>query len=269
MNLRYEFKYRLSDAMAARVISTVETQMGRDAHTPEGGDGRYQVRSLYFDTPSLECYDSKLAGIWSRLKVRVRGYGNESKPGDAVFLELKHKKGAFVFKSRLRLPPEAPAKGDGERLLTWLRQHWRPGDIESERDVWRALCWPGLRPTVLVSYFRRAYNDHSVSRTRVTFDSQVSGRGTTVLLPYRGGFGLRPAIPGVVLEIKFTRSLPAWLQMLIQSLNLEAEAVSKYTHVMDTCAPLFESRRGHALIDEGLTWPATAFLYHAPRRRSS
>ncbi len=267
MILRYEFKYRLTEEKAQRVMAAVDPHMTLDKHTPPGAEN-YLIRSLYFDTPTLECYDSKLAGVWGRIKVRLRRYGTDNNPGDVVFLELKHKRGGLGYKSRLVLPAEAPTELDGEGLLRWLRFNWRPDDSASHRNIWRTLCYPGLRPTVLVSYRRRAYTEPGPRRLRITFDSQISGRNTDVLHPHRNGFGLRPAVGGFVMEIKFTQCMPNWMQHIIHGMDLQPQAVSKYTHVMDTVAPLFESRRGHALIDEGLTWPATAFLYHAPRRRT-
>ena len=263
---RYEFKYRVDEATASRIEAMAARMMPPDKHSTTVRGGQYLIRSLYFDTPQLHCYHSKLAGIWGRLKVRLRSYGPTNSPDVPVFLELKRKRGPLVHKSRLILPPEAPLEGRGEGVLRWLRANWRPGDHSQDRGVWRALCWPGLRGVVLVTYWRRAFQMAGSGRARLTLDRRIAGRSTNRLLPYRDGLGLRPALGDrVVVEIKFNGHVPTRLQQLVQHFELETEAISKYTHCMDASAPLFESRRHAALVDEGLFWPATTLLYETPR----
>ena len=86
----------------------MEPFMHIDPYAAENG-GEYTVRGIYFDTPELECYFQKLAGVKRRNKVRLRGY-NSGKRGK-VFFEIKKKMDEPLLKNR------APMTFEGARKL--------------------------------------------------------------------------------------------------------------------------------------------------------
>ena len=47
------------------------------------------ILSQYYDSPCLEFYNEKLAGIALRKKVRLRVYSQRMMPGETTFLEIK------------------------------------------------------------------------------------------------------------------------------------------------------------------------------------
>ncbi len=262
---RYELKYRVNTAQAQRLTASLLGIMHFDKHSTTERP-RYHVRSLYFDTPTLEAYHGKLAGLRTRAKLRLRTYGEA---GGIAYLELKRKEGPFIIKSRVQLPPESPWRGDGRTLLAWLRSEigrntppaWlkRPLDPMLERFI----LWPGVSPIVVVAYDRLAFAGDGPANPRITFDYNVRGTASDKLVP---ATHLRPALNGaVVLELKFTRRMPALMGALIQGHGLMAEAVSKYCAVAEASAPLYSSGTAR-FSDEGLAWPDTAMLYHAPHR---
>ena len=79
----------------------------RDGHA--GADGRYEVHSLYFDTPDDRALREKLYGLRDKEKFRLRYYG-----GDVSFvrLEKKIKRGELCAKFSAVLP-----EGGAEALL--------------------------------------------------------------------------------------------------------------------------------------------------------
>ena len=60
----------------------------------------YVVRSIYYDTPSLEYYFRKETGFIIRKKIRLRGY-DEYDPGKTVFFEIKRKLNNRIYKERI------------------------------------------------------------------------------------------------------------------------------------------------------------------------
>ena len=64
----------------------------RDRHT--GPDGRYKIRSIYFDDYWNTAYEEKLMGISDRKKYRIRFYNDQD---DVIHLECKRKSGSGIF----------------------------------------------------------------------------------------------------------------------------------------------------------------------------
>ena len=65
---RFELKYILPLTRCARLIDELMDQIVPDRH---GGSAGYSVVSLYYDSPDLECFWSKIEGVKYRRKVRL------------------------------------------------------------------------------------------------------------------------------------------------------------------------------------------------------
>ena len=101
-------------------------------------------------------------------------------------------------------------------------------------------------PVVLIRYMRKAYEGTSDSRVRVTFDRNICfylTKTPTVKLN-GGGWQYHPfSFNGVVLEVKFTDYYPAWLNLMIEHLDLCHQSISKYAtsltqaSLLKFCAP--------------------------------
>jgi len=284
---RYELKYRLNPSRARQLIRSLDGFLRVDANgeAGEAGEvcsswlrppalgnpgGAYHVRSLYFDTPGLDAYHGKLAGLQTRAKLRLRTYGFS---GSEAFLELKRKEGPFILKSRIALPPTAPWREHGVVLLDWLRSEleggtrpaWHPGAVEPALET--MLFCPGLRPVALIAYERLAYAGEGPRNPRITFDTDVRGAGAAHILTRQA---LRPVLGGVVvLELKFTTAMPGFMAALVSGFALEADSISKYCHVLESIAPFFRNGPGAGVVQEGLGFPDTMLLYHAPVANSS
>jgi hypothetical protein len=112
---RYEHKFLIPEQLVPEIRSFARTISRIDRYA--GTDGTYTIRSLYFDTPTLDVY-------WAddeqrcRLKVRVRMYpGAESR----YFLEVKRRTQDVIVKSRAAVPADrlrAAIDGDSATLDT-------------------------------------------------------------------------------------------------------------------------------------------------------
>ena len=72
---RHELKFELPPHDALLLANRLGMLFPRDEHA--GPDGRYTVRSLYFDTPFDDALREKHEGFTSRAKWRMRAYGTE------------------------------------------------------------------------------------------------------------------------------------------------------------------------------------------------
>ena len=85
MNFRHEWKHPINyaDLLAVQAVA------GPDSHAPEG---KYFVRSLYFDTPSDTALREKLDGVNQREKFRIRYYNRDP---SLIHLEKKSKRNSL------------------------------------------------------------------------------------------------------------------------------------------------------------------------------
>lgn len=212
---RHELKYIVSDGGALLLEKRLPLVLKTDRHA--GADGRYTVRSLYFDDTELTALTDKLAGVDRRAKYRLRRYMGD--PGYIAF-EKKEKRGDLCFKSTARVSREC-----AEDMISG-----RPVDIgEPLLAEFEALRRASLlAPAVIVDYERAAFVTEA-SHTRVTLDLNVRASFSgddffsdrTLMLPVME--------PGEqILEVKFDDFLPAQAEAVLQDAPRSRMAVSKY-----------------------------------------
>jgi len=92
-------------------------------------------------------------------------------------------------------------------------------------------------PVMRVRYVRRAYEDDSESRVRVTLDQELGYNvGRALEVTFSGRNWQRHSLNGVILEIKFTARYPAWLGQMVRCFDLQQRSISKYvTSVKQSC----------------------------------
>jgi VTC domain-containing protein len=252
---RIEYKYLVPNALLPRLRSEVLPHVVPDL-PPGSTSADYTVRSVYFDTPHLDCYEEKADGLKMRNKFRVRGYGRDGTKSSVVFLEIKRKCEAFIKKHRAPLAPE-----DVEAFLESRDiDRYIAGDTGPSREKEDALRFlyhygrHGLRPTVLVVYDREAFKGRFDSSLRITFDKNVRGTPFPSLDGLFADDGLRAALPGsFILEVKFFRyALPHWVRSLVERHELRRLALSKYAMCIESAgsdqARWLVQRRMHAVL---------------------
>ena len=107
---RHELKFELPPHEALLLAKRLGMLFPRDEHA--GPDGRYTVRSLYFDTPFDDALREKHEGFTARAKWRMRAYGAEPLATDGaervIRLEKKVKRNGVGSKhASPRAKPEA------------------------------------------------------------------------------------------------------------------------------------------------------------------
>ena len=216
MKFRHEWKHEITVADCRILTARLCAVARRDTH---GQNGRYEIRSLYFDDPLDTALREKIDGVDRREKFRIRYYN-----GDASYicLEKKSKWNGLCGKRSVLLSAEEV------RDILDGRLDWMPN---SGRPLIQELCWKmrakGLRPKTIVDYTRDAYV-FPAGNVRVTLDTNIrTGLGSTDFL--------NPAcvtVPAgdapVILEVKWDEFLPDIIRAAVQLPNRRASAFSKY-----------------------------------------
>ncbi len=275
---RNEYKFVVPVAAIETLTADLTPFVRLDEHaaTTHG----YRVRSLYYDTDDLRFYHEKIDGQRSRVKLRLRHYGDTLAADQAVFLELKAKEKSYISKTRLRLKGRdlCDLVGDERAYLSSMR---RPVDDRNEyarRVVKFYFDHIDLSPSVTVDYVRTAYVGRSDPRFRITIDVHVRGggidpsdflssprwRGDNFSTPSFAtdnpgdGNGFAHTVPDAdhapailpahqaILEVKFDDRLPLWAQQFITRHGLRRQSVSKYVGAVRAAKLL--QRRGRALV---------------------
>lgn len=209
---RHEQKIEISFGDLLALRARLRAVMKPDSHAT---DGRYSIRSLYFDNDRDKALREKLDGVNYREKFRLRYYN-----GDVNFIRLEKKSkvnGLCRKESVLLTPAQVQALLAGELddtdPLTW--------ELLSKMRSQR------LAPKTLVDYTREAFV-YGPGNVRVTLDYNIRTglNGTDFLSPdcIMVPAGDAPAI----LEVKWDEYLPDIIQDLIQMPHRRVRAFSKY-----------------------------------------
>lgn len=219
---RHELKYIIDAGEHAILSRRLRLSVAQDAHAAQNG-GEYRIRSLYFDDPWDSAVEEKVAGEEGRDKFRIRIYNGSDR---AIKLERKHKQDTYIRKDSLplsRAECDALLRGDYGFLLA--------REEAFARQMYGIFKTRLLRPKVLVEYVREPYV-FPVEDVRITFDKDVRTalRATDLFDPNLPTYPVWELKNCMILEIKFNRSLPQYIQMLLQVDAAQRAACSKYLY---------------------------------------
>lgn len=231
---RYERKFFVSNDNLDALRNRLTPFLNPDIYTQlnEKGISEYQVKSIYFDTPSMRFYHEKKDGLEHRNKFRIRTY-DDYYPGVTAFLEIKQKTGDRISKIR------APFNFDGIKPLLEFGDLAAAGiKMKDEASASHYLYHHfrnSLRPINLVVYEREAYLGKFDSDLRITFDKNIR----TALYPNMQELFecsrtkyLNPE--AFVLEVKYSETPPTWIFSIVEEFSLKLKAISKYADGIDT-----------------------------------
>lgn len=222
---RHEYKYMIDAVTEGVMLAKARVVLKSDGNALE--DGKYIIRSLYFDDVDNSCLYANLAGTDNRSKFRIRYYN-----GDTRFmrLEKKSKSHGMTLKENCEISVEE----------FWELFHGRNlgldanvGNAEASVDSAKTslvteFLSRGMRPSVIVTYERIPFV-YKPGNVRVTFDRKLSS-STQVDRFLSGDYRVRPVF-GVgksLLEVKFDEYLPVHIKATLQTDGLQWTTFSKY-----------------------------------------
>ena len=218
MAFRHEWKHPLHLADLQEIRGRLGRVMDLDPHAGPGG--KYEIRSLYFDTPGDNALLEKVNGVNRREKFRLRYYN-----GDVGLIHLEKKiriSGLCGKRSALITAQEAQAIVDGD--LAWMSGAAdRPLVIELAANMRTR----GLRPKTIVDYTREPFI-YAPGRVRVTLDYNLRTGLRRIDFLNPDCVTIPPGDAPVILEVKWDAFLPDVVRDAVQLKYRQAAAFSKY-----------------------------------------
>lgn len=214
--LRHEWKHEINYMDMLVIRSRMRAITTPDSHAV---DGKYFIRSLYFDTLSDKALREKIDGVDNRKKFRIRYYNNDL---SFIRLEKKSKWNNLGTKEMVRLSKmQAQAIADGN--IDWMVNH--PAPLIHELYV--EMKETGLRAKTIVDYTREPFV-FPAGNVRVTLDYDIrTGLCSTDFLNPD-----TPTVPivdnPIILEVKWDHFLPDIIRDAVHLENRRAAAFSKY-----------------------------------------
>ena len=216
MEFRHEWKHLISAADRLAIRQRMSVIGTPDSH---GEQGRYFVRSLYFDNLQDRALREKLDGVSRREKFRIRCYDLDY---SLIHLECKRKIGGLGHKDSCVLTAEEVYRIQLGQL-DWMAQDSR----NLVRELYCKMRTQGLQPKTLVDYTREAFV-YGPGNVRVTLDYDIrTGLGCTDLLDTGCPTISVPGDP-IILEVKWDAWLPDIIRDALQLEGVRTSAFSKY-----------------------------------------
>lgn len=216
MVFRHEWKHEINLSDMITLRQRLQTIAHPDEHTI---DGKYDIRSLYFDNYKDKALHEKLDGVNIREKFRIRYYNGDI---SYIHLEKKSKTGSLGTKESAFLTREE-AQAITEGRFDWMPLHQNA----LVQEFYRKITTQGLRPKTIVDYIREPYT-YAPGNVRITIDHDIrTGLFHTDFLDPDC-----PTIPiessPIILEVKWDAWLPDIIRDAIQLDNRHCTAFSKY-----------------------------------------
>ena len=213
---RHEWKIEVSQLDLFVLRQRLRCVLKPDAHAR---NGRYFIRSLYFDTPEDKALREKLDGVSRREKFRIRYYNGDL---SCIHLEKKSKLAGLGRKDTASLTAwQAQAIVEGN--LLWMKDARQP----LIRELYGKMRAQRLKPRTIVDYTREPFV-YAPGNVRVTLDYQIrTGLSCTDFLNTTCPTAPVPGSPAI-LEVKWDAFLPDVVREAVQLPGRRAGAFSKY-----------------------------------------
>ena len=215
MDLRHEIKHEINYSDMITIRHRLSAVAYHDPHTI---DGKYFIRSLYFDNIEDKALMEKINGYSRREKFRIRYYNGDT---SVIHLEKKSKIDHLGNKASASLSAQqAQSIVDGD--IGWMMDSEYP----LVRELYSKMKSQGIAPKTIVDYTREPFI-FPAGNVRVTLDYNVrSGlRCTDFLNP---DCVTVPVSDAIILEVKWDGFLPDIIRDAVALADRREGAFSKY-----------------------------------------
>lgn len=216
MKFRHEWKHEINHSDMLALGSRLRAVMAMDAHAI---NGKYEIRSLYFDNLQDKALLEKINGVNMREKFRARYYNGDT---SFILLEKKSKINGLCHKEQTQLSA-AEAQAVSDCNMDMLGESGKP----LVQELYLKMRTQGLQPKTIVDYTREAFV-YAPGNVRVTLDYDIRTgiMGTDFL---KNDFVTIPAgNTPVILEVKWDEFLPSIIRDIVQLNGRHSSAFSKY-----------------------------------------
>ena len=216
MDFRHEWKHEINYSDMVVLRQRLKAVMKTDENAV---DGKYFIRSLYFDNISDKALREKIDGVNCREKFRIRYYNGDT---SLIHLEKKSKINGLGNKQSANLSAEEAQRiVDGD--LNWMADCDRP----LVQELYSKMKSQGLRPKTIVDYTREPFV-FSAGNVRVTLDYDIrTGLYCTDFLN-PDCITIPAGNAPIILEVKWDEFLPSVIRDIVQLESRRTAAFSKY-----------------------------------------
>lgn len=215
MDLRHEIKHEINYSDLITIRHRLNTVAYPDPHTI---NGKYLIRSLYFDNLADKALMEKINGMCRREKFRIRYYNGDT---SVIHLEKKTKIDHLGNKQSAPLTAQqAQSIVDGD--TKWMLS----SEFSLVRELYSKMQTQGIAPKTIVDYTREPFI-YPAGNVRVTLDYNIrSGlRCTDFLSP---DCVTVPVSDSIILEVKWDGFLPDIIRDAVSLADRREGAFSKY-----------------------------------------
>lgn len=216
MQFRHEWKHEISYVDLLSLRSRLSAVMQQDSHAV---NGRYKIRSLYFDNIKDKALLEKIDGVNTREKFRVRYYNDNL---SFILLEKKSKINGLCNKEQVAITLEEAQLIANCDIETFS---------QSKKPLIKELCYKmqieGLRPKTIVDYIREPFV-YAPGNVRVTIDYDIRTGLTGTDFLNSDCIMVPAGNAPIILEVKWDEFLPAIIRDVVQVPGTHTSAFSKY-----------------------------------------
>jgi len=216
--LRHELKYYLHHHELIGLRNRVRPVLQMDANSL--GQEGYHIRSLYFDNMHEAHLYDKNNGYFHRKKYRIRVYNLSDR---VIKLERKSKYNDYIAKESADITRE-----QYDRIIAGELDVLKETNNALLRDFYLDARNGKMLPSVIVDYIREAYI-YPISDVRITFDKSLkaSVQSMDIFDPEQVMVESLEG-PKTILEVKYNRFMPEFVQNLIRPSAHNRSTISKY-----------------------------------------
>ncbi len=216
LKYRHEFKHEISYGDMLVLRQRLSAVMKADTHAI---NGKYFIRSLYFDNAADKALREKIDGVNIREKFRIRYYNGDT---SLIHLEKKSKINGLCLKDSVTL-----SENQTQAILDGNYEWMSKSNVPLVRELYGKMLSQGLRPKTIVDYTREPFV-FLPGNVRVTLDYNIrTGMSCTDFLN-PNCVTVPAGDTSIILEVKWDEYLPDIIRDCVQLLNCRTGAFSKY-----------------------------------------
>lgn len=216
IKFRHEWKHEISYMDYIAVRQRLQAVCKLDSHAT---DGKYKIRSLYFDNAEDKALLEKLNGISRREKFRIRYYDDNT---NYIQLEKKSKISGLCNKISTPL-----SKEETEQIISGQIDWMKTSERALIRELYIKMTLEQLKPKTIVDYVRNPFV-YEPGNVRVTLDYDIRTGLNSIDFLNSDCLTIPAGDSGIIMEVKWDEYLPASIQSAVQLTNRHVTAFSKY-----------------------------------------
>ena len=213
---RHEWKHVLNTTDLLILRQRLRAVMESDPHAV---DGRYQIRSLYFDNEEDKALREKIDGVNMREKFRIRLYNCDA---TVIHLEKKSKRNGLGTKYSANLTAEWAQKiVDGD--IDWMLM----SENSLIQELYCKMRYQGMRPKTIVDYTREPFIFRPGNvRVTLDYDIRTGLHRTDFLNP--NAVTVPAGDAPILMEVKWDEYLPSIIRDVVSVPDRRVGSFSKY-----------------------------------------